>query len=197
MFLMSCGVLNVKVYIYVARSLLDRHGNWGSMLEVSGRRRDLDEPCECGGRDGERDAELEREKNDGGNGNRWRKSKKETLKFCCWGKVCNSCFFLSALFFFSETNTPALSHFPLLFPLLLLVFNKMFLLHKSSRQKINRLFVQQHKEALTHPRVFKKGLQSLENGWIRLHLLKKCFFFNETWCFFDTITHIKPKIFQY
>lgn len=60
MFLMSCGVLNVKVYIYVARSLLDYHGNWGSMLEVSGRQRDLDEPCECGGRDGEREREWQR-----------------------------------------------------------------------------------------------------------------------------------------
>ena len=61
MFLMSCGVLNVKVYIYVVRSLLDYHGNWGSMLEVSGRQRDLDEPCECGGRDGERERERDRE----------------------------------------------------------------------------------------------------------------------------------------
>lgn len=60
MFLMSCGALNVKVYIYVARSLLDYHGNWGSMLEVSGRQRDLDEPCECGGRDGERERERQR-----------------------------------------------------------------------------------------------------------------------------------------
>lgn len=31
------------------------------MLEVSGRQRDLDEPCECGGRDGERHREKERE----------------------------------------------------------------------------------------------------------------------------------------
>ncbi len=81
MFLMSCGVLNVKVYIYVARSLLDYHGNWGSMLEVSGRQRDLDEPCECGRRDGERETERERwrvrkRESDRGNGSRWRKVRK-------------------------------------------------------------------------------------------------------------------------
>lgn len=90
MFLMSCGVLNVKVYIYVARSLLDYHGNWGSMLEVSGRQRDLDEPCECGGRDGERESEMKSQKE-----RKWQKqmekSKKETLKcseikFCCHEK---------------------------------------------------------------------------------------------------------------
>lgn len=94
MFLMSCGVLNVKVYIYVAWPLLDYHGNWGSMLEVSGRQRDLDEPCKCRGRDGEREIKWQR---------KWKqmeKSKKETLK---WGnvwllwEVCTSCFSLLSL----------------------------------------------------------------------------------------------------
>lgn len=94
MFLMSSGVLNVKVYIYVAWPLLDYHGNWGSMLEVSGRQRDLDEPCKCRGRDGEREIKWQR---------KWKqmeKSKKETLK---WGnvwllwEVCTSCFSLLSL----------------------------------------------------------------------------------------------------
>lgn len=65
---MSCGVLSVKVYICVARSLPNCHGNWSSMLEVSGRQRGLDEPCKCGRRDrGEREGvrewnEMEMEK---------------------------------------------------------------------------------------------------------------------------------------
>lgn len=75
MSLMSCGVLNVKVHIYVAWSLLDYHGNWGSMLEVSGRRRDLDEPCECGGRDGESEGESDR-----GSGSRWRKIRRDAQR---------------------------------------------------------------------------------------------------------------------
>lgn len=63
----------LKYNIYVAPSLRDYHGNWGSMLKVSGRQRDLDEPCECGGRDGERVRERE---SDRGNGSRWRKVRK-------------------------------------------------------------------------------------------------------------------------
>lgn len=103
MFLMSCGVLNVKVYIYVAWPLLDYHGNWGSMLEVSGRQRDLDEPCKCRGRDGEREIKWQR---------KWKqmeKSKKETLK---WGnvwllwEVCTSCFSPFACLFSSFSPFP-------------------------------------------------------------------------------------------
>lgn len=52
------------------------------MLEVSGRQRDLDEPCECGGRDGEREGEMKRKKERAKvtEGNRWRKVRQKHFR---------------------------------------------------------------------------------------------------------------------
>lgn len=119
---MSWWVLNVKVYIYVAPSLRDYHGNWGSMLKVSGRQRDLDEPCECGGRDGERVRERE---SDRGNGSRWRKVRK--TRWNAQRSSFNEKFFYSC-FSFHFSFHPLISNSSLkeTFALLLTIFTPFF-----------------------------------------------------------------------
>lgn len=100
MFLMSCGELNLKVYIYVAQSLLNHHGNWGSTLEVSGRQRDLDEPWKCGGRDTEMEGVVRV------NGSRWRKVKMKwsEVKFGCYEKFVFSFFFYLNFIYFHPSG---------------------------------------------------------------------------------------------
>lgn len=118
---MSWWVLNVKVYIYVAPSLRDYHGNWGSMLKVSGRQRDLDEPCECGGRDGERVRERE---SDRGNGSRWRKVRK--TRWNAQRSSFNEKFFYSCFSFHFSFHPLISNSFAQTFALLLTIFTPFF-----------------------------------------------------------------------